>query len=134
MIKKLIILLFFVAVALSSFGQDNYSSFTIKLNPVIDIPVGTSTNYYSTGGSGFLSLSYKPPISFPLYINTEFGYDYIPFADQDISHLNIAIAGAGIGLKYRLLGRISAEVYTNGGYFMGFLKDENGNPINAVNA
>ena len=131
--KRLLLILFFVSIILSIHGQDNYSSLTIKLNPVIDIPMGTSTDYYSTGGSGFLSLSYKPPINFPLYLNTEFGYDYIPFIDSNVSHLNIAIAGGGIGLKSIFLGRISAEVYANGGYFMGFLEDEDGNLINGGN-
>jgi len=131
--KKLLLIILFISINLSISGQENYSSLTIKLNPVIDIPMSDSTNYYSIGGSGFFSLSYKPPINFPLNINTEFGYDYIPFVDQDISHLNIATAGAGIGLKYRFLGRISAEVYANVGYFLGFLKDENNNLITGGN-
>jgi len=131
--KQQIFLLLFVSIILSTYGQEDFSSLTIKLNPVIDIPVSTSTDYYTTGGSGFLSLSYKPPISFPLYVNTVFGYDYIPFVTSDISHLNIVMAGAGIGLQTRLLGRISAEVFVNGGYFMGFLEDNEGNMVTGGN-
>lgn len=123
--KKLAFLFAVILIPISAAAQ-NYSTLSLQLAPNLQVPVGENSDQYNVGGGVQFSVAYKPPISFPLYVSFDLGYTYIPI-DVDWSNpMHTATIGAGLGLDYRFLGRLAADVYFKGGYYQGFLSDSEG--------
>ncbi len=130
--KKIIILLAAVMIPFAAAAQ-NYSTLSFGIAPRIEIPVGKDSDQYRVGGGGQLSLAYKPPISFPLYVGLDLGYEYIPINLDWSAPIHTAAVAGGLGLDFRFLGRLSADIYAKGGYYRGFLKDVDGKIVRSGN-
>lgn len=130
--KKLLFLFLLVLIPFSVVAQD-YSTLSLQLTPRLEIPVGENAEQYKTGGGAQFSLFYKPPISFPLYASLDFGYMYLPINLDWSNPIHMATAGIGLGLDYRFLGRLAADIYVKAGYYQGFLKDPGGETIQGGN-
>jgi tetratricopeptide (TPR) repeat protein len=94
--------------------------------PGVEVPIGTSAEYYKVGGFGTFSTAYKPPLSFPLYVSAELGYSLLPFNLPETKILNVISGGAGVGIDYRFMERLALNVYARGGYYYGLTKDDAG--------
>jgi len=123
--KKLVFLVAVILIPFCAIAQD-YSTLSLQLAPNLQVPVGDNSDQYNVGGGVQFSVAYKPPISFPLYVSLDLGYTYIPINVDWSNPLHTATIGAGLGLDYRLLGRLAADVYFKGGYYQGFLNDSEG--------
>lgn len=130
--KTILAVVFYAAVSVV-WAEDVFSTLTLKLSPGVQVPVVESADQYTMGGFTSLTTAYKPPVAFPISLHTLLAYDYLPFSSDRVDHLNIALAGGGLGLKKRFLGRLSGEVFFEGGYFYGFLEDDEGNTIGGGN-
>ncbi len=130
--KKILIL---VVISMSIFSlfpligenlSSNLSTLTVSLSPRYDIPLFTSTEQFQNGLSGQFSLAYKPPIFFPIYVSFDLGYTYSPLKLTWANPLHRVMAGGGIGLNIRFLGRLSADLYFKGGYYESIINDLDG--------
>ena len=127
----------FVSLSSGIYSQ-NYSDISIRLLPRVDIPVTDSYGMFKIGGSGQLSLNYKPPVKLPFYIGMDIGYGYTPLrVDENLTGklpLQTGTAGGSIGLDIRFLERLNVNLYSGGGYYFGFTKDLTGEVIYGGNA
>lgn len=101
--------------------------------PTLDIPFESSSEYYKLGGSGVVSVAYKPPIGLPLFFSLDLGYSRLPFNLEESKSLNIASAGTGVGAEFQFFRRLALNVYAKGGFYNGFTKDDTGNTIGGGN-
>jgi tetratricopeptide (TPR) repeat protein len=116
-----------VLLPAAAWPQEKLSTIGLRLLPSLEVPVGTSAGYYGLGGSAALLAEYKPPIAFPLVMTAGLGYGLQPL-DAFGLNLNVFSASAGIGVQVPFLTRLSLGVFARGGYFIGLVRDEIGNP------
>ena len=130
MVAFLIVLSSFFLPAIT-FGQSsqNFSTLTLSVRPEYEMPLLGSEEYFESGLGGNFSFAYKPPISFPLYASLDLGYTYRPLKIEWANPLHTATAGGGIGMDYRFLGRLAADIYIKGGYYETAIQNLDGEII-----
>ncbi len=107
----------------------NFSTLTLSVSPRYEFPLLTSTQYFTNGLSAGFSIAYKPPVTFPIYFSLDFGYTYLPLNLDWANPIHTAIIGAGMGLDFKFLGRLSGNLYLKGGYYETIFKDIDGNTL-----
>lgn len=122
-----------ILLPVAAWPQEKLSTIGFGLLPALEVPVGAGGSSYGLGGSGLLSVEYKPPLSFPLVIVAEVGYGLQPVSLPTSTSLNVFSSGAGFGLQLPFLTRMSAGIYAKGGYYFGLVRDELGNMISGGN-
>jgi tetratricopeptide (TPR) repeat protein len=117
---------FSVVVALpGAFCQEQQSSFSLHLSPVMDVPLGDSLTYYRFVGGGAFSAEYRLPFFPLLFIDGGLGYTFYSIRNSDVAEQSLSIISAsiGLGLQLDLLPTLGVKAYFNGGYGYGFSND-----------
>jgi tetratricopeptide (TPR) repeat protein len=100
------------------------SSFSLHLDPAVDIPLGYSSPLFTVGGSVGLGAKYVLPILPLLFVSGGLDYGISPL-HMDAS-LNKIGATAGMGLNLLLAPRLSLNAFANGGYSYSFINTAEG--------
>ncbi len=130
--KRVVIVILLVFMPFIATAQ-TYSSLRLQLTPRLEIPLGGYAGRFNPGAAGQFSLAYKPPTRFPVYVGIDAGYSYIPVNLEWSAPIHTAMAGGGLGLDFRLLGRLGADIYVKGGYYQGFIRDLQGSVVHGGN-
>jgi tetratricopeptide (TPR) repeat protein len=100
------------------------ASFSLLVNPGLEIPFGESADYFKLGGSLDLAGRYvftdKPAWS----VSAGLGYQLAPI--QAEKSVQLVSGGVGGGLSVDLMPRLSLNASVTGGYFFGLLSTESG--------
>jgi hypothetical protein len=94
---------------------------SLKVIPVITIPVRTSTDRYSTGGGGKLQGEYVLPFLPFSHIFAGLEYNYIPVLNIG-EPLSILACGGGAGVHFSLNPGLTIKVSGETGYFIGIFR------------
>ncbi len=122
-----------VLLPAAAWPQEKLSTIGLRLVPSLEVPVGTGASSFGLGGAALLSVEYKPPLSFPLVLVADIGYGLQPVVVPTATSLNVLSAGAGLGVQFPFLTRLSAGIFAKGGYYLGLVRDELGNTISGGN-
>ncbi len=126
----LLLMLLILPLTLFSQASDrNYSTLTFSMSPRYELPLFTDSTRFGNGLSGDFTISYKPPIAFPIHVSLNLGYTYLPLKLSWANPIHNILAGVGVGVDFRFLGRIAADLYVRGGYYEGILENLKGEII-----
>ena len=131
--RRCILLSLVLVTVFSVPAQEPLSYLALGILPGIGVPLGESVQYYKPGGMGGVSVAYKPPVGFPLYMNIDLGYGLSPFDVEAAKNLNLVKAGGGVGIDWLFLGRLGLNLFVRGGYYYGFTKDDAGEIVSGGN-
>ncbi len=139
--NRVILIAFFVLVPFLLFSQEKTgyqqggSSFSLKLSPRFEIPIGGDKDIFNYGGGVDLSAVLQPAGQSLVYFSSDLSYSFIPTQKADLSVSRFSL-GAGAGLNFGLIGNLSLLANTKAGYYYGFLNDgsgtSQGNPFVSV--
>ncbi len=105
-------------------GSVKGTTFSLHLNPGLDIPLGTSADYFNLGGSVTLIGEYSITESPLLFLAGQLGYNLAPIKAEKLVHL--INGGAGGGIYLDVTPRLSLKAFASGGYFFGMLNASSG--------
>lgn len=100
------------------------ATFSLHVNPGLEIPFGDSAEYFTLGGSLDLAGEYFFTETPAWFATAGLGYQLAPIqADKSVQ---IISAGIGGGLSLDLMPRLSVKASVTGGYFFGLLPTGSG--------
>jgi len=99
------------------------SPLSLVVRPGVDLPIGSTAQYFSLGGTVDVALHYKlgKLLGLPAFAAGGISYAYAP--DQASDSISIATARVGAGLQFPLSPRFRFLAYGSGGYYFGTLND-----------
>jgi tetratricopeptide (TPR) repeat protein len=134
MYKKMFFCLFLVlSLNLSAQEPTTSSALTFKVTPSLEIPLGSSAERHTLGGSGTFSANFGLPFRLPLYVSGDLSYSLLPFDLVSVKRLSLLSVGAGIGAEAQIRGRLFGNAYLKGGYYQGFTEDDTGDVVTGGN-
>ena len=92
------------------------SPLSLDVNPVFDLPVGDTSNWFSYGGGMDLNMNFRIPGSI-FFLTGGIEYSYAP--TQAANSVSLAVGRAGGGLQLALTKGISILGFGTGGYYFG---------------
>ena len=109
-----LVLIFFSCCSLWSQGTSNFS---LNLISGAKIPLGGSTELFSTGASFNLNGEYSPDFLPLFYVKGTLGYNILPtFAETNMSIADFSI---GAGAAIPILPRLFLKASGSGGMYIG---------------
>jgi len=103
------------------------SPLSLEVEPIVDIPLADSAQYFAPGGGAGIGLSYQLPRSVFFAIG-RIEYSYAP--DKASKSLSIAGAGVGAGIRFPVASGVSIHGYATGGYYFATFNDMSANASN----
>lgn len=128
--RTLLVTMILIAVAATRLlGQEpgkepRPSSFSLQVNPGMEIPLGESSEYFKLGGSLDLAGEYFFTEAPAWFATAGLGYQLAPI--QAEKSVQLISGGIGGGLSLDLMPRLSMKASVTGGYFFGLLPTESG--------
>ncbi len=96
----------------------------LSVKPIVDIPLGSDSNYYRIGGGVHAGIAYRFLEAPALSATAGLGYFLAPLqVDTGMSMLPIS---GGLRLERSLTPGLGGAVFVSGGYGLGFLNDGSG--------
>lgn len=134
-IITIIIVLLFVFILTPLFGESNSLSFSVKIAPGINIPVGRDVDFYTFSGGVDVQASFNLPILPFMTVGADVGYNLVPLEKPkgtSFSSLSLLSGGAVIGANFEVLSKFVVGGFGEVGYFYALFNEDpssgEGNP------
>ena len=96
------------------------SPLSLEVNPLFDIPISDSSQYFKLGGGAAVGVSYQIPQSMFCALG---GIEYSFVPDQAADTLSLAAVGVGGGIRIRLGSGVAVFGFVTGGYYVAAFND-----------
>jgi tetratricopeptide (TPR) repeat protein len=95
--------------------------------PQGSLPLGKDGDYFSFGGGGDITCQLNLPFYDLLNLQAFTGYDYVPVnAKTGSVAMSVISFGAGVGVDYEIMPKLTIGAFGRGGYSVGFLTGSDG--------